>query len=294
MASSSKLTSSNANISGGLILPVYDSDPGDGSVSEIAYVGGQLKYYNNGKWIHINDSAADGLTETSAVDKSTDILVSNPAAPTGWYWIKTNGVARQYWVDNSFQGGGWVLVASHPINVSIPTLTYAQAAQSYSGNASSTYGSGDPKSYSVWVGLNGWNDIVTANNAGRNFVYYTAGSQISLSNIASHSRRSSWKWTGWSSTFQWNGVSALSNDVGGSTPGLWSYHIGNNYSFTTSDTDQDAYGANCSSAFNNAPWWYGACWDGNFWGGNGSGYANAAFWTSSGGDYYTYGAMYVK
>jgi|688.fasta_scaffold01939_23 hypothetical protein len=289
---SSKLTSNNINISRGLILPVYTNDPGDGNPGEIIYVNGQLKYYREGKWLFITDGKKDGLTEATAVDKSTDILVANPSAPSGWYWIKTNNVARQYWVDNTYDGGGWVLVGSHPINVSIQALTYAQAAESYSGNASSTYGTGDPKSYSVWVGLNGWDAIATANAAGRNFVYYTANSQVSLGSTASHVRRSRWKWSGWNSLYSWNNANTLINEVGASTPGLWYYHM--SYNFTTYDRDQDAYSANCATLYNNAPWWYGACWDGNFWGGNGSGYANAAFWTGSGGDYYNYGAMYVK
>jgi hypothetical protein len=245
-------------------------------------------------WVDVGKTQNDGTSSGQAVAKSTDILTANSSASTGWYWIKTNNVARQYYVDCSFSGGGWVMVGSHPINVSIPALTYAQAAQSYDGYASSTYGSGDPKTYSLWVGLRAWDDITTANGAGKNFVYYTAGSQVSLSNIGSHSRRSSWKWTGWGSAFAWSGANSLSNDVGGTTPGLWGYHIGNSYNFTTYDVDQDVYGANCAQLYNNSPWWYGACWDGNFWGGNGTGYANAAFWTGSGGDYYSYGAMYVK
>jgi len=57
---------------------------------------------------------------------------------------------------------------------------------------------------------------------------------------------------------------------------------------------QDQYGANCANLYNRAPWWYGACWSGSFWGGNGANYQNAAFWNSSGGDYWNYGAYYVK
>jgi hypothetical protein len=295
---SSKLTAANVNMSSGLVLPVYNMDPGDGNDAEIIYSNGQLKYYSSDDkaWKYIVTTVKDGLTSATAVDKSTDILTVNPSAPTGWYWININNTPQQYWVDNSFEGGGWVMVASHPINVSIQALTYAQAAQSTTGYSSSdaiTYGSGDPKSYSMWVGLAGWSAITSANAAGKNFIYYTAGSQVALSDTGSHSRRSRWKWDGWNSLYSWNNPNTLVNDVGG-TPGLWGYHIAGNYNFTTYDTDQDVYGANCATLYNNAPWWYGACWSGNFWGGNGTGYANAAFWDGSGGDYYNYGAMYVK
>lgn len=251
----------------------------------------ELKYDCYGRTTTTND----GLTEATAVDKSTDILVANPSAATGWYWIKINGTPMKLWVDNTYSGGGWVLVATHPSGIAVPAVTYANGIGLRTTTASSTYGSGDPKSYSLWVGLQTWTAITSANSVGNNFVYFTAGSQVELGNTASHSRRSKWTWTGWSGTYAWTGTANLTNEVGGTTPGMWSYHIAGGYSFTTYDNDQDAYSGNCSSVYGNSPWWYGNCWDGNFWGANGAGgYANAPFWTGSGGDYYTYGAMYVK
>jgi hypothetical protein len=284
---------------GNLKIPVWTT--GTRPVSpEIGLIGYNTtdkiaELYDGTEWVSVGQSKLDGTTADKAVEKSTDILAANPSATTGWYWIKTSGVARQYWVDTTYDGGGWVLVGSHPINVSIPALTYAQAAESFGGIGSSTYGTGDPKTYSAWVGLNGWNAIATANNAGRNIVYYTAGSQVALGQTGSHARRSRWKWNGWNSLYSWNNANSLVNEVGGTTPGFWSYHIVNNYNFTTIDRDQDVYSSNCASLYGNSPWWYGACWDGNFWGGNGSsGHANAAYWTGSGGDYYNYGGIYVK
>jgi hypothetical protein len=251
--------------------------------------------YDGTSWASLGRIKLDGTSAATAVDRSTDILAANPTAGTGWYWIKVNNTARQYWVDNVYDGGGWVLVGSHPINISIPGLSYAQAAESFDGFGSSTYGLGTPQSYSLWVGLNGWDAIATANNAGRNIVYYTAGSQVQLGQTGLHARRSRWKWNGWNSLYSWNNANSLVNELGGATPGFWSYHIGNNYNFTTIDRDQDVFSGNCASQFGNAPWWYGACWDGSFWGANGSsGYANAAFWQSSGSDFYNYGAIYVK
>jgi hypothetical protein len=293
--SSSKLTVDNINISKSLILPIYEADPGDGKSGDLVFSGGQLKFNYEGEWLGIKETAKlDGSSPSKAVLKSTDIKLANPSATTGWYWITVNGTPTQYWIDMDYDGGGWVLVGSHPVNVSIPALTYTQAAEGFGGYASSTYGTGDPKSYSMWVGLNGWNAIATANAAGRNIVYYTANSQVSLGSTGSHARRSRWKWNGWNSAYSWNNPNSLVNEVGGTTPGFWSYHIASNFNFTTYDRDQDTNSGNCATYYNNAPWWYGACWDGSFWGGNGSGYANAAFWTSSGGDYYNYGAIYVK
>ena len=57
------------------------------------------------------------------------------------------------------------------------------------------------------------------------------------------------------------------------------------------DNDQDAYGASCSVAYTNYPWWYGACWDGNYFGG--SGHQDGPYWSGSGGDYHNYGGIYI-
>jgi len=246
-------------------------------------------------WVKLAAALPTGLTSDVAVDRVVDIKTNYPSSPTGWYWVKIGGVAMRLWVDMDYDGGGWTLVGSKPINISIPATTYANGIGTRTITSSSTYATGDPKSYSLWVGLQTWDSIVSANNAGRNIVYYTAGSQVALGATGSHNRRSRWKWNGWNTSYAWINPNSLSNEVGGTTPGFWSYHIANGYNFTTYDNDQDAYGPNCSSSYSNSPWWYGACWDGNFWGGNGSGgHGNAAYWTSSGGDYYNYGAIYVK
>jgi hypothetical protein len=256
--------------------------------------GSAPEYYNGSAWIGLG--VKDGTSFSKAALKSTDILLYNPSAPTGWYWLQINNIPTQVYIDNVYNGGGWVLVATHTINVSIPTLTYVQTTVGTTqlGSSGFTVGTGDPKQYTTLMPLKQWTYITTANAAGNNFVYFTAGSQVELGNTGAHSRRSRWTWTGWSGTYAWQGTSGLTNEVGGTTPGLWTSHASIGLNWSTYDNDQDTYSGNCSSSYNNAPWWYDACWDGNFWGGNGSGYQNAAFWTGSGSDYYNYGAFYVK
>lgn len=242
-------------------------------------------------------AAKDGTTQARAALKSTDIKLYNPTAATGWYWVVLDGVATQVYVDMTYDGGGWVLVGTHPINITIPGLSYAQSTTGFTqlGSSGFTVGAGDPKAYASWMPLARWRSVVNANAAGNNFVYFTAGSQVELGNTGAHSRRSRWKWSGWGSAYAWQGVSGLTNEVGGVTPGLYTYHVANGYNWTTYDADQDVASNNCASNYTNAPWWYGSCWDGSFWGGGASGsHANAAFWTGSTSDYYTYGAMYVK
>jgi len=249
---------------------------------------------NNELWANAAESGSIvdkvGLDPVNAAYRSIDIKAANPSATTGWYWIRTNGFARKYWVDMDYDGGGWVLVGSHPQNVAIPALSHAQAAQSYDGYGSSTYGIGDPKTYATWVGLNAWTAITSANSAGKNLVYYVAGTATSLGNTAAHSLRSRLKWAGWTSNFAFSGANSLVNELGATDPGLWSYHIAGGYGFSTYDNNLTA-GCN----YNYAPWWYGSCWSGSLWGGNGGGaYYNMAFWNSSGSDYHAYGAIYIK
>jgi hypothetical protein len=252
-----------------------------------------IEMYDGNNWKVI--VGADGTSPARAVQKSTEVLAANPNAPTGWYWMLIAGKPRPVYINNTFEGGGWVLVAGHPLNVAFPSIRYSMVAQSmdYYGSSGFIAGCNDPKDYAVWMGLAGWNQIVSQNQAGRNVVYYASSSRAELNET--HSRRSKWTWTGWSGTYAWQGASNLVNQVGGETPGFYSYHIANGYSFTTFDVDQDAHPGNCATYFNNAPFWYGACWDGSFWGGNGAGnYTNASFWTGSGANSYNYGAIYVK
>jgi len=296
MSSTSKLTVDNVILSQSLVVPMLESNPGDGVTGELVFSEDRVKFNFEGKWYHIRDNAKiDGSSPAKALAKSTDLLEVLPSAATGWYWLLVGGTPRQVWIDCDYDGGGWVLVASHPRDVSIPTnLTYAQAAESTLSYGSSTPGTGDPKSYSYWMGLDAWNAIVSQNSAGRNVVEYVAGSQVALGSTGSHNKRARWKWDGWNSAYSWNNANSAVLELGAQLPGLWTYHISNGYNFSTFDKDQDVNGGSCPSYYNNAPWWYGSCWSGNGWGGNGAGYTNSWYWTGSGGDNYAYGALYIK
>ena len=76
-------------------------------------------------------------------------------ASTGWYWMMLAGVATQVYVDNEYQNGGWVLVATHPLNVALPAFTYEQTTTNLPqlGSAGFTVGSGDPKAYATLMPL---------------------------------------------------------------------------------------------------------------------------------------------
>lgn len=110
--SSSKLTATNINISSGLVLPIYDYDPGVGSNGEIAYIGGQLKYFIDGSWVYILDKNNDGSTAEKAAVSAEAIKLINPSASDGVYWINvpTVGPKQTYCImDSSYDGGGWMM-----------------------------------------------------------------------------------------------------------------------------------------------------------------------------------------
>lgn len=235
----------------------------------------------------------DGSSADRAAISSMSIKQVNPSATTGWYWINIEGNPQQFYVDMDYDGGGWVLVMAHPSGVSIPSVTWAQATSDTVVSSSGfTRGTSNPKDFAIHTGLPLWRKIVEANDNLQEAIYFVAGSKQELS--GTHNFRSSWRWTGWGSNYNWLGASNLTNHVGGTNPGIWDGHITQNSNYTTFDNDNDSYSANCSSLYNNAPWWYGACWSGHIWGGNGgSGYANAAHWVGSSTSY-NYGAIYVR
>ncbi len=239
-----------------------------------------------------------GTTPDNPAARSTDILAANPSAATGWYWIAAGNEVDRFWVDMSYSGGGWVLVLNNRSgNGGVNNLTYVDATKKVINfrSTSSTspgvnYGNHyTPNNFNLWVGLDAWKSIIDANSSFKKIAYFASTSYRTLGDTGNHTKRSSWSWTGWSSTYAMQGASSLSNEVGGSTPGWYNYHIANGYSLTTFDNDQDAYGSNCSTSYNNAPWWYGACWSGNIWG-----YDGAPYWESSGADYHNYAAAYIK
>lgn len=247
----------------------------------------------------IKPVAKDGLTPSSAFTSGVEAIGKTT---TGWRYFTFGGVTRQYWVDMEYSGGGWICVASHvrdsgiSDNGNVSNLTFARFATNNEVIARNpgTYGvSSNPSGVgSLWASLSIWDAIASANNSGRNVAYYTSGSYVNLGSTGSHSRRSRWTWTGWGPTYAWQGASNLSNEVGATTPGFWSYHIVDGYRFETTDSNISG----CPSNYSNAPFWYGGCWDGNFWGGgeNAQGYADAVFWTGSSTDNYNYGAVYIK
>lgn len=146
------------------------------------------------------------------------------------------GIPRRVWIDSDYDGGGWVLVASHPRDISLPSLTYAQAAQATSSfHSAPPSDDDDPKTYAYWMGLEAWTEITAENNAGNNVVSYVSSTQVALGATSDHTKRARWKWDGWNIGYSWNNPNSILLELGYANPGLYSYHAVGGYQFSTID-----------------------------------------------------------
>jgi Fibrinogen beta and gamma chains, C-terminal globular domain len=231
--------------------------------------------------------------------------VSQITGPSGFYTIWLNNEPVKVYVDQEYSGGGWVCVlANRAFTGGMSNLTFTDAVNKCNYRTGGSNQSAGPNydfgkmttlaDYNIWIGTKFWPLLgYRLNSSYITVVQYVAGTNgVALGSTGSHNKRYRWQFGGWSSTYGFSSVSALSDETGTGAPGMYSYHAANGFSLTTYDMDRDAYGSNCSTMYNNNPWWYGACWDGNYFAGGG--YADQANWAGAGSQLYQYGAVYIK
>lgn len=233
--------------------------------------------------------------------------VSQIKGPSGFYRIFINREPIVVYVDQSYDGGGWVLVlANRALTAGMNNLTYSDAVNSANYRSGGTNNGTNTTvdwtagklvslaDYNVWIGTKFWFSLagrVTSNTV--TVVQFVAGTNgTTLNNTGAHNKRYRWKFTSFNSTYAMGGVSAISDETSTGSPGFYNYHAASGFSLTTYNNDQDVYSSNCSTLYNNNPWWYGACWSGNYFAGGG--YSDSPYWDGSAGDYYQYGAVYIK
>ena len=232
--------------------------------------------------------------------------VDQITGPSGFYNIYTSEGPVCVYVDQEYDGGGWAMVlANRGGTAGMNNLKYDDAINksnyridpSGDDTTNTTHGVNPAltrlglSDVNTWIGLKFWEGLSNRKTPGKiTIVQFVAPSIRYLSETDAHTKRSEWTFTSWSSTYAMQGKAFVSNHKGGSTPGFYSYHAG--YPLTTYDNDQDSNGGNCSTYYNNNPWWYGSCWSGNYFAGGG--YADKPYWTSSGADNHLYGAVYIK
>jgi len=229
--------------------------------------------------------------------------VSQITGPSGFYTIWIDNEPVSVYVNQEYSGGGWVCVLANRINTggmnnlnlqdAVNTCNYRTGGSSQGANTIVRQSKlSGLSNYNIWIGTKFWPLLGyradPSNITVVQFVATTAGTALN----GSHTKRYRWKFSGWSPTYGFTGATAVSDETGTGSPGMYGYHAANAFSLTTYDVDRDGNGGNCATYYNNNPWWYGSCWSGNYFGGNG--YADAPYWDGSGGDYHNYGAVYIK
>jgi hypothetical protein len=232
--------------------------------------------------------------------------VSQIKGPSGFYNIDILGDGnRQFvYVNQDYDGGGWVCVlANRGATGGMNNLTYTNAVNSVNYRTGTSAGNnavGDPRSgsrnladYNIWVGTKFWSALANRVTSGKITVVQFVSTSNGTALNGSHTKRYRWRFSSFNGTYAMSGAEPVSDETGTGTPGFYNYHAANGFNLTTFDNDQDAYVYNCSFLYNNNPWWYGACWSGNYFAG-GSGYNDYPYWNSSVSDYHQYGAVYIK
>lgn len=233
--------------------------------------------------------------------------VSQIKGPSGFYNIDIlgNGDRQFVYVNQDYDGGGWVCVIANRLNTGgMRNLTYSNAVNSVNYRTGSTRAEnvvGDPRSgskslanHNIWVGTKYWSALSGRVTSGKiTVVQFVSGTNGTALN-GSHTKRYRWRFDNFNASYAIVNPVAISDETSTGAPGFYSYHAANGFNLTTYDNDQDIYTVNCSSLYDNNPWWYGNCWSGNYFGGYGGGYQDGPYWDSSGGDYHQYGAIYIK
>lgn len=220
--------------------------------------------------------------------------------PSGFYTINCDGIPVTVHVNQEYDGGGWVCVMQNSRDTGgMSNLTYADAVNS--SNYRKTDGSNSVvapadlttiPNYNVFLGTKFWKYFGYRADASYITVvqYVSSTYGTPLNQTGTHTKRYRWKFSSFSTTYAFQSAAGVADETSTGAPGMYSYHAANGFNLTTYDQDQDAYsGYNCSTSYGNNPFWYGACWSGNWWG-----YGNTPYWDGSGGDNHNFGAIYIK
>ena len=237
----------------------------------------------------------------------TELSSIQNAGSTGWYNIKISGTNVPVYIDQDYDGGGWICVmANRRYTAGMNNLKWDDAVYKvnyrHNGTDDATNDRGMKSdanlslaSVNIWVGLTFWEALAGRKESGYiNVVTYCANtSGIELNDTANHSDRTRWKFTNWTGQFGMSGASLVATDVGDQA-GMYSFSAVNGYALTAYDRDLDSNGGNCATYYNNNPWWYGSCWSGNLFAGGG--YVDGPHITgaSNGTSDRQYAGVYIK
>jgi hypothetical protein len=223
--------------------------------------------------------------------------------PSGFYAINTPVGPVVSYVDQDYDGGGWVQVMNNTAYTggmsslsffnAINTCNFRNPGTNNGSNTSrGVKGLTGVSGYNSWIGLKYWQYLAGRITSGKIMVVqFVSTSPVALGSTGSQTKRYRWRFDGFNSTYGITGATAISDETGTGSPGFYSYHAANGFNLATFD-NANGNACGCGTGYNNNPFWYGCCWSGNYFGGGG--YQDAPYWDGSGGDYHNYGAVYIK
>lgn len=229
--------------------------------------------------------------------------------PSGFYTINTPLGPVVSYVDQDYDGGGWVQVINNTAYTGgMSNLSYYDAvntcnfrnpgANNGSNTSRGVKGLSGVSGYNSFIGVKFWQYLAGRVSTGNiTVVQYVSTSPVPLGSTGSQTKRYRWRFNfsngiynpGYQ-TFNMVNATGISDETGTGAPGFLTYHAANSFPLTTYDNWQFWNG--CATYYNNNPFWYGYCWSGNYLAGGG--YQDAPYWDSSGGDYHNYGAVFIK
>lgn len=234
--------------------------------------------------------------------------VAEVTGPSGFYTIKAGGDYTTVYVDQEYDGGGWACVmANRRYTAGMNRLTYANATTKTnyrvggSNNATNTelnsqraLSSLRLEDVNIFIGLKYWSDLAGRDTAGNISIaqFSAATNGTALGATSSHEQRYRWRFSSFTSNYAFQNVTGIADETGTGSPGFVGM-ASSGRGLTTFDNDQDTNGGNCSTYYNNNPYWYTSCWSGNMFAGGG--YIDGPYWTSSSSGYSRqYMALYIK
>ena len=232
--------------------------------------------------------------------------ISKITGPSGWYNVSIAGENVFVYINQDYDGGGWVCVmANRRYTAGMHNLTYSNATTKCNYRTGGTDDGSNTviepnknfnslADYNIFTGLKYWSALAGRESSGNVTMvqFSSATNGTALDDTSNHQERYRWRFSSFTSNYAFQNATGISDETSTGSPGFLSM-ASSGRGLTTYDNDQDSNDGNCSTYYNNNPFWYTSCWSGNMFAGGG--YTDGPYWTSASSGYSRqYMAVYIK